>query len=146
VAGNDDYAPGGTLSALHWVAPSDGILGVRIAPRNGGLAQHLAGAKTRYRFAVAAQASELASKLEAVLRTQANLPSPTPTAAAVVAAPPGSPNGGNGGSVGASAPPAVAGGAGMQESIAAGPGIILNETVLRREPSERSTALATLAP
>jgi hypothetical protein len=36
--------------------------------------------------------------------------------------------------------------AATQESIAAGPAIIIAETVLRREPSEGATALATLAP
>ena len=142
-AGNDDYAPGGTLSVLDWVAPGDGILGVRIAPRNGGLAQQVSEAKAGYRFAVAPVASELARKLEVTIRQQANVPAPTPTAAPVTAAPSGSAGGSTGGSNPA-APPA--GGVVSQESIAAGPAIIVAETVLRREPSERSTALATLGP
>ncbi len=139
-AGNDDYAPGSTLSALHWTAPGDGLLFVRVAPRNGGLSQQLAEAKASYRFAVTPEASELARKLEASIRQQANVPSPTPTATtAPAASPPGSVTSG-------SAPPAPAAGANGQESIAAGPAIIIQETVLRREPSERGTALATLAP
>ena len=143
IRGNDDYASGGTLSALKWVAPADGLLVVRVAPRNGGLAQQLAEAKTGYRFAVAPEASELARKLEATIRQQAYVPTPTPTVAAAptsagaaTAASSGGP--GSGGA-------ASAGGTTAQESIAAGPAIIIAETVLRREPSARSTALATLA-
>lgn len=145
--GNDDYAPGGTLSALDWVAPGDGILGVRIAPRNGGLPQSGAEPKAGYRFAVTPLASELARKLEVMIRQQANVPTPTPTAAPVTAAPSGSAgSGGSGGAGGSIPPPASAGGVVGQESIAAGSAIIVAETVLRREPSERSNALATLGP
>lgn len=141
--GNDDYAPGGALSALHWVAPSDGILGVRIAPRNGGLPQYLAEVKAGYRFAVAPEAGELARKLETTIRQQANVPTPTPT---VAAAPSGVPPGSGGGAAGGNVPPTTsASSAGVQESIAAGPAIILQETMLRREPNERATALVTLA-
>jgi hypothetical protein len=85
VAGNDDYAPGGTLSALTWVAPTDGLLGVRIAPRNGGLMPHLTEGQTGYRFAVAPVAGELARKLEATIRQQANVPAPTATSAPITA-------------------------------------------------------------
>lgn len=142
-AGNDDYAPGGPLSALDWTAPDDGILGVRIAPRNGGLNQHVSEPKAGYRFAVAPLSSELARKLETLIRQQANVPTPTPTVAPVTAPP----SSAAGGSSGGGAPPAApAGGTVSQETIAAGPAIIVAETVLRREPSERSTALATLAP
>jgi hypothetical protein len=142
--GNDDYASGGALSALEWVAPTDGLLGVRIAPRNGGLMPHLAEAQTGYRFAVAPLASELARKLEVTIRQQANAPTPTPTSAPVTVAPSGSAGGSTGGS---SLPPASpAGSVVSQESIAAGPAIIVAETVLRREPSEGATALTTLAP
>jgi hypothetical protein len=138
--GNDDYAPGGALSALEWVAPTDGLLGVRIAPRNGGLMPHLAEAQTGYRFAVAPVAGELARKLEATIRQQANVPTPTTTSAPITAVSSGSAGG-------SSVPPASAAGAVVsQETIAAGPAIIIAETVLRREPSEGSTALATLAP
>jgi hypothetical protein len=142
-AGNDDYAPGGPLSALDWTAPGDGILGVRIAPRYGGLNQHVSEPKASYRFAVAPLASELARKLETLIRQQANVPTPAPTVAPVTAPPP-SAAGGSGGSSPAPAPPA--GGTISQETITAGPAIIVTETVLRREPNERSTALATLAP
>jgi hypothetical protein len=138
--GNDDYAPGGSLSALEWTAPADGLLRIRIAPRNGGLAPQLADAKASYRFAIAPLASELARKLDATIRQQANVPSPTPTAAASSpASVPPSGSGANGGS------DVSAGGTAAQESIAGGPAIIVAETVLRREPSERGTALATLA-
>lgn len=143
-AGNDDYAPGGPLSALDWTAPGDGILGVRIAPRNGGLNQHVSEPKAGYRFAVGPLASELARKLETLIRQQANVPPPTPTVAPVTAPPASAAGGGGGGAGGTSPPPA--GGVSSQETIAAGQAIIVAETVLRREPSERSTALATLAP
>ncbi|NJK32166.1 MAG: hypothetical protein HC927_07025 [Deltaproteobacteria bacterium] len=146
IVGNDDYAPGGALSALHWTAPDDGILGIRIAPRNGGLHQQLPAAKTGYRFTVATVAGELARKLEETIRAQANVPRPTPTAAPVAAPVGGTTGGGNGSGTGAPvAPPPAAGGV-VQESIAAGPAIIIRETVLRRDPNERATALATLAP
>lgn len=146
IAGSDDYAPGGALSALHWTAPSDGLLGIRIAPRNGGLHQQLPTAKTGYRFAVAPVAGELARKLEELIRAQANVPRPTPTAAPV-AAPAGSTTGGGSGSgAGAPAAPPPSGGGVVQENIAAGPAIIIRETMLRRDPNERATALATLAP
>jgi len=141
--GNDDYAPGGTLSALRWVAPADGLLGVRVAPRNGGLPLHLTEAKTSYRFAVAPLAGELARKLEAIIRQQANVPTPTPTAAPLAAGATGT---SGSGAAGGSSASSAAGGAVAQESIAAGPAIISSETVLRREPNERAAALATLAP
>jgi hypothetical protein len=143
-AANDDYAPGGALSALHWVAPSDGLLAMRVAPRNGGHAQNLAEGKNGYRFAVAPEASELARKLEATIRQQANVPTPTPTVAAAPSSA-GAPATGGGGTVsgGGSSP---AGGAAAQENIAAGPALIVMETVLRREPRENGEALATLPP
>jgi hypothetical protein len=140
--GNDDYAPGGALSALTWVAPADGLLGVRIAPRNGGLMPHLAEAQTGYRFAVAPVAGELARKLEVTIRQQANVPTPTATPAPA----PGSSNVAGNAASGASGGSGSVGIAATQESIAAGPAIIVAETVLRREPSEGATALATLAP
>lgn len=147
VAGNDDYAPGGMLSALRWVAPADGMLGVRLAPRNGGLTPVLgAEAQARYRFAVAAENSELARKLDGTIRQQANVPAPTATTAPPAASGGGSTAGRPGGS-----PPSSGGAAGgssgaaVQETIAAGPAIIVRETVLRREPREGGTALATLA-
>jgi hypothetical protein len=135
-AGNDDYAPGGSLSALAWTAPIDGVLGVRIAPRNGGLPQRVADSKASYRFAIAPLASELARKLDATIHQQANVPMPTPTVAVVPSSGGGS-SGSNTSAAGASQP---------QESIAAGQAIIVAETVLRREPNDRATALATLAP
>lgn len=145
VAGNDDYAPGGTLSALHWTAPGDGLLGIRLAPRNGGLHQQLPAAKTGYRFAVAPVAGELARKLEEMIREQANAPTPTPAAASAAVLAGGATGGGSGsGAPAQSAPPPAPAVTTAQESIAAGPAIILRETVLRREPREGATALATL--
>jgi hypothetical protein len=138
--GNDDYAPGGSLSALEWTAPTDGLLGVRIAPRNGGLAPQLADPKASYRFAIAPLASELARKLDASIRQQANVPAPTPTVAARPST--GAPIA-SGGSAGDTLPASASQ---PEESIAGGPAIIVTETVLRREPSERATALATLPP
>jgi hypothetical protein len=151
IAGNDDYGPGGALSAMRWTAPSDGLLGIRIAPRNGGLAQHVADSKDGYRFAVAPLASELARKLSDTIDQQAAIPTPTP--APVAGAPAAAPASAlSSASAPAAAP--VAGGAGsgsgasvapVQETIAAGPAIIVKETVLRREPRENATALTTLA-
>ena len=140
LAGNDDYAPGGPLSALTWTAPGDGILGVRIAPRNGALAQHLAEPKAGYRFAVAPLAGELARKLDATIRQQANVPTPTAT---TVAAPAASSASGTtaGGSTGATAGGGVRA---TSESIPAGAAVVLRETVLRREPGEGGAPLATL--
>lgn len=142
--GNDDFAPGGALSALVWTAPGDGLLGVRIAPRNGGLSQHLAEPSRGYRFAVAPAASELARKLQATIRQQANLPTPTPTAVAPTATTGAAGTSGSGTMTGGGAPATPAGSTAPQETIASGSAIIVHETVLRREPSERSTALATL--
>ncbi|GAB4440243.1 MAG: hypothetical protein OHK0015_35990 [Chloroflexi bacterium OHK40] len=159
--GNDDFGPGGMLSALTWTAPADGLLGVRVAPRNGGLSMQLAeGADARYRFTVAPLASELAAKLTTTIGQQANLPTPTATATSVRPASPaggGSSVGGGGSSGGsgaasggaASAGAGAAGGSGTgsaQETIAEGAAVIVRETVLRREPRENSTALASLAP
>jgi len=142
VMGNDDYAPGGMLAALRWTAPSDGLLGVRVAPRNGGLPQQLAKAtKAGYRFAIAPEASELATKLAATIRQQANVPTPTATPAnAASSAGTGGTTGGGAATVGGGSSP------GAQESIAAGPALIVHKTVLRHEPNERATMLATLAP
>lgn len=137
VAGNDDYAPGGALSALDWTAPGDGLLGVRVAPRNGGLPQQVGTTTAGYRFAVAPLASELARKLEATMRQQANVPTPTATPA------PAAPVASAGGSAGGAT---SAGGLSSQERIDVGPAIIIAETVLRREPNSGATALATLAP
>lgn len=139
-AGNDDYAPGGPLSALSWTAPADGILGVRIAPRNGGLNQHLAEPKAGYRFAVAPLASELARKLDSTLRQQANVPTPTATATVVPVS-----SGGPGAAAGGSAASTSRGEArATSESIAAGAAVVVRETVLRREPRAGSEPLATL--
>jgi hypothetical protein len=142
VAANDDYGPGGMLAALRWTAPADGLLLARVAPRNGGAAPRLAApSPARYRFAVAPTASELAAKLDAIIREQANLPTPTvqPTRSAP-------PDVGEGGGGAPAAPPASGGVVATAETIATGEAIVVAETVLRREPSEGSTALATLAP
>jgi hypothetical protein len=140
LAGNDDYAPGSTLSALTWTAPDDGILGVRIAPRNGALAQQLAEPKAGYRFAVAPLASELARKLDTAVRQQANVPTPTATTAA---APSTSSASGTtaGGSAGAAAGSGVSA---TPETIALGAAVVVRETVLRREPREGGAPLVTL--
>lgn len=139
-AGNDDYAPGGPLSALRWTAPADGILGIRIAPRNGGLTLHLAEPKAGYRFAVAPLASELARKLDATLRQQANVPTPTATLTVAPASSEG-PGAGAGGSAAATSRGETSVGL---ESIAAGAAVVVRETVLRREPRAGAAPLATL--
>jgi hypothetical protein len=140
LAGNDDYAPGSTLSALTWTAPGDGILGVRIAPRNGALAQQLAEPKAGYRFAVAPLAGELARKLDATIRQQANVPTPTATTAAAP-----STSSASGTTAGSSTGAAASGGmSATPESIAAGAAVVVRETVLRREPRESGAPLATL--
>lgn len=145
VAGNDDYGPSAMLAALTWTAPHDGLLGVRIAPRNGGLAQHLSlEAEAGYRFAIAPVASELAGKLSATLRQQANLPTPSATAAPTTVAPP--PAGGSSGAASGAAPAGGAGQSTATEQIASGPAVIVRETVLHREPRAGSTGLATLSP
>jgi len=92
-----------------------------------------------YRFAVAAGASELAHKLAATIRQQANLPTPTALPTRIVP----SPSGSGGSSTGASSPVTPTG-SGAQETIAAGPAVIVQETVLRREPFADAPALATL--
>ncbi|NTV04875.1 hypothetical protein HGA89_08230, partial [bacterium] len=138
VAGNDDYAPGGLLSALTWVAPADGLADIRVAPRNGGLTPQLVSpTHAAYRFVVAPVASELARKLEPTLRQQANIPTPTATAAASAAG--GGSAAGTSGGTGTSA-----GVPGSQEQIASGAAIITRATVLRHEPRPDSTALADL--
>lgn len=135
VAGNDDYAPGGLLSTLRWTAPDDGLLGIRVAPRNGALPQHISDETTSgYRFAITTTASELARKLETTIRQQANLPAPTATVAA------GTASGGTASGTGAG------GATTANETITAGPAIITRATVLRREPRADAVALMTLAP
>jgi hypothetical protein len=66
VASSDDARPGMSFfSALRWVAPGDGEVIVRIAPRTGHAATAYSGA---YRFAAVLAESELATQLEAHLR------------------------------------------------------------------------------
>ncbi|NTU83284.1 MAG: hypothetical protein HGA45_28590, partial [Chloroflexales bacterium] len=140
VAGSDDYGPGGMLAALSWTAPADGFAGIRVAPRNGGLIPQVADARSSYRLAVAPVASELARKLEPLIRQQAGIPTPTAAAAS---------SGGGGAAAGggaSSGAPAGGGPMGSQETIAAGAALIIHETVLRREPQADAAALATLAP
>lgn len=105
-ASNDDYAPGGMLSAVTWTAPADGHLLLRVAPRTGGsqpatlpstseLVELDTPNDSRYRFAIVPAASALADAIRERITEQANVPPlPTPVAA---------PSGGV--SSGASAPP-----------------------------------------
>ncbi|HMQ34738.1 MAG TPA: hypothetical protein PKD53_28635, partial [Chloroflexaceae bacterium] len=100
---------------------------------------------------VAPLASELARKLEETIRQQANIPTPTPTATAAraPASPPaggGAPASGGSGGAPVSGSGSPAGSSATRDSIPAGPAIILRETVLRHEPRDGATALATLAP
>jgi hypothetical protein len=142
-AASDDYAPGGMLSALRWVAPADGLLAIRIAPRNGGLVPQLSTeTPAGYRFAIAPAASELGRKLDGIIRDQANVPAPTTTAAPAASSGQGA-SGGTGNLDGASP---RAGTNDVQETIAAGPAVVVRDTVLRREPRDGATALADLAP
>jgi hypothetical protein len=131
IVGNDDYGPGGMLSALHWTAPADGILRIRIAPRNGGMPIQMEHQTSAYRFAIVPQPGELAGKIEELIRQQANLPVPTITPNPSVAG--ASTTGG----VAASSTP---------ETIAGGEAFVLRETNLRREPSMDSIVLAVLPP
>jgi hypothetical protein len=145
--GNDDYAPGGLLSGLTYTPPTDGLALVRVAPRNGGLANRstLDGAAT-YRFAITPTASELATKVRDLLQQQANLPTPTSTLRS--ASPPPA-----GGSAPAPAPsrpvgngPAAQQTSAVKENIERGPAIVLRATDLRREPRANADLVAPLAP
>jgi hypothetical protein len=89
IAGNDDARPNASfLSMLRWVAPADGEVIVRIAPRTGGINPVVFDEKaSSYRFAVALSGSALAKQLEARIADQTNAPTPTPAS--------GSPGGGD---------------------------------------------------
>jgi hypothetical protein len=80
IAGNDDARPNASfLSVLRWVAPADGDVLIRIAPRTGGANPVVFDAKaSTYRFAVALSGSALAKQLEARIAEQTNAPTPTP--------------------------------------------------------------------
>jgi hypothetical protein len=80
IAGNDDARPNASfLSVLRWVAPADGDVIVRIAPRTGGTNPEVFDEKaSTYRFAVALSGSALAKELEARIAEQTNAPTPTP--------------------------------------------------------------------
>jgi hypothetical protein len=157
VASNDDYAPGGLLAAMRYTPPADGIAIVRIGPRNGGMvAEAVPDSPLTYRLTIAPLASELAGKLTALLQTQANVPSPTPTVRP--AAPPPST-----GSRPAPNPPASSGSAPpaqptttmlpraqatstVKESIDRGAAIVIRTTAFRREPRPDADLIADLAP
>jgi hypothetical protein len=89
IAGNDDARPNASfLSVVRWVAPADGDVIVRIAPRTGGTNPEVFDSKaSSYRFAVALSGSTLAKQLEARIAEQTNAPTPTPAS--------GSPGGGD---------------------------------------------------
>jgi hypothetical protein len=169
VVSNDDYAPGGLLAAMIYTPPTDGIAIVRIGPRNGGMvAEAVPDSPLTYRLAVAPLASELAGKLTALLQTQANVPSPTPTVRPAAPAP------GNDGSRPAaplpssssrpapnppvssgSAPPAqpttttlprAQATSTVKESIDQGAAIVIRTTAFRREPRPDADLIADLAP
>src|SRR5262249_51488102 len=82
IAGNDDARPNTSfLSVLRWVAPADGFVTIRIAPRSGGVAPLVFDERaSTYRFAVALSGSTLAKQLEARIAEQTNAPSPAPRA------------------------------------------------------------------
>jgi hypothetical protein len=158
VVSNDDYAPGGLLAAMRYTPPADGIAIVRIGPRNGGMvAEAVPDSPLTYRLAIAPLASELASKLTALLQTQANVPSPTPTVR------PAAPVPVNGGSRPAPAPPVSSGSAPppppttstaprvqmtstVKETIDGGTAIVIRTTAFRREPRPDADLIADLAP
>jgi hypothetical protein len=84
LASNDDAGPGASfLSALHWDAPADGTLFIRIGPRTGGAGQVVFDeAAGSYRFAIALAGSDLARQLERRIAEQTNAPTATPRPAA----------------------------------------------------------------
>jgi hypothetical protein len=79
LGGNDDARPNASfLSVLRWVAPTDGDVIVRIAPRTGGTNPVVFDEKgSTYRFAVALSGSALAKQLEARIAEQIGAPTPT---------------------------------------------------------------------
>jgi hypothetical protein len=156
VAINDDYAPGGLLSAFTYTPPTDGLAIVRIGPRNGGLVERATpDGATTYRFAIAPLASELATKLTDLLRQQAHVPTPTATVRPPV------PAGGNAPAPGRDSPPTSAGApaptrapsarSGLQptsavkETIDRGTAIVIRATDLRREPRPDADLVVQLA-
>jgi hypothetical protein len=153
--GNDDYAPGGLLSGITFTPPTDGLAIVRIGPRNGGMvAEAVPASPLTYRFALAPLASELATKLTALLQQQAHVPTPTatmrpppPPSSGGSAPPPPAPGGGS-----PSAPtrvpsarPGLQPTSAVKESIDRGPAIVIRATDLRREPRPDADLVAQLA-
>jgi len=79
IAGNDDARPNTSfLSVLRWVAPADGDVIIRIAPRTGGTNPLVFDEKaSTYRFAVALGESAFARQLEQRIAEQTNMPART---------------------------------------------------------------------
>jgi hypothetical protein len=79
IAGNDDARPNTSfLSVLRWVAPADGDVIIRIAPRTGGTNPLVFDEKaSTYRFAVALGESAFARQLEQRIAEQTTMPART---------------------------------------------------------------------
>jgi hypothetical protein len=149
IAGNDDARPNASfLSVLHWVAPADGEVIVRIAPRTGGTNPVVFDEKaSSYRFAVALSGSALAKQLEARIAEQSNTPTPTPAH--------GGPAGGNSSAPTAASAPASnatpaaspAAGTGSNPSGATVRGqaiVVATETAFRIAPNANASQIQTL--
>jgi hypothetical protein len=151
IAGNDDARPNASfLSVLRWVAPADGDVIVRIAPRTGGTNPEVFDAKaSSYRFAVALSGSALAKQLEARIAEQTNAPTSTP-------APIGPAGGGSGAPTAAPAPSAqTTPGTSTAAPAASGPNpsgatvrgqaiVIATETAFRIAPNRTASQIQTL--
>jgi len=154
IAGNDDARPNASfLSVLRWVAPADGDVIIRIAPRTGGTNPVVFDEKaSSYRFAVVLSDSALAKQLEARIAEQTGvptrMPAPSEPAGGTSAAPTAAP------AAPASATPAtgtsttsVAAGAGSNPSGATVRGqaiVIAAETAFRIAPHGNASQIQTL--
>lgn len=152
IAGNDDTRPNASfLSVLRWVAPADGDVIVRIAPRTGGTNPVVFDDKaSSYRFAVALSGSALAKQLEARIAQQTGAPTPTSL--------PGRPGGGNSGAPTAEGAPTAQMAPGTPtaaSAVASGPNpsgatvrgqaiVIATETAFRIAPHGTASPIQTL--
>jgi hypothetical protein len=149
IAGNDDARPNASfLSVLRWVAPADGDVIIRIAPRTGGINPVVFDQKaSSYRFAVALSGSALAKQLEARIAEQSTTPTPTPAH--------GGPAGGNSGAPTAEGAPASnatpaaspAAGTGSNPSGATVRGqaiVVARETAIRIAPHATASPIQIL--
>lgn len=80
-ASNDDANPGASfLSVVHWTAPANGMLIVRIGPRTGGVNPVVFDKNAgSYRFVMALSDSDLAAQLERRIAEQTNASATTST-------------------------------------------------------------------